>query len=172
MKLDLGCGANKQEGFTGVDICDIPGVDIVHNLEVFPWPFEDNSVDEVFCSHYFEHTGNPMAFMNELYRIMKPGAKATIICPYYTSIRCWQDPTHKNAISEATFYYYNKGWREINKLQHYPITADFDFSVAPSVNPNWRNRSKESLQFAMSHYWNVVDDIYAFLTKREPEKSV
>jgi len=55
MKVDLACGDNKHEGFIGIDIVDIPEVDIVHDLSVYPWPLEDNSVDEVVCNHYIEH---------------------------------------------------------------------------------------------------------------------
>jgi SAM-dependent methyltransferase len=166
MKIDIACGQNKTPGFFGIDIAPCEGVDKVMDLEKFPWDIESDSVDEVVCNHYFEHTANPMEFMNELYRIMKPGAQAKIVTPYYTSIRCWQDPTHKNAISEATYYYYNKGWRDANKLDHYPITCDFDIQFGHSINANWRSRSQASLQFAMTHYWNVIDDIHAILTKK------
>ena len=43
-------------------------------------------------------------------------------------MRAWQDPTHKRAISEATFLYANKSWRVSQGLDRYPITCDFDFS--------------------------------------------
>ena len=57
MKLDIACGQNKQKGFTGVDIAPGNGVDIVWDLEQFPWtPFKDNSVEEFYVSHYAEHT--------------------------------------------------------------------------------------------------------------------
>ena len=166
LKVDLACGQNKQEGFVGVDIAKLPGVDIVHNLEVYPWPFEDNSVDEVFCSHYVEHTPCLMKFMNELYRIMKVGAKCTVLAPYYTSMRCWQDPTHLRAISEASFLYYNKQWRLENKLDHYPITCDFDFSYGYVITQEWATRNEEARLFAIKHYWNVVSDIQVTLVKK------
>src|SRR6185369_2289998 len=119
VRLDIACGKSKKQGFTGVDIWQ--GADIVVDLEKYPWPFEDNSVDEVYCSHYIEHVPDLISFANELNRIMKVGAKAEIIAPYYSSIRAWQDPTHLRAISENTFLYFNKKWRIINKLDHYPI---------------------------------------------------
>lgn len=166
VKLDLACGQTKKEGFVGVDIQPLIGVDVVCDLEVYPWPFPDDSVDEIYCSHYFEHTTDPMKFMNELYRIMKKGAKGTIMCPYYTSIRAWQDPTHKRAISEASFIYYNKEWREINQLTHYPITCDFDISIQLLFTPEWATRSPDAQKFAVRHYWNVIYDIAAEITKR------
>ena len=55
IKLDIGCGANKQEGFVGIDIRELPGVDIVHNIEQFPWPLPDKSVSMAVASHVLEH---------------------------------------------------------------------------------------------------------------------
>ena len=164
MKLDIAAGQNKKEGFTGIDI--MPGSDIVHDLEQFPWPIETASVDEAHCSHYIEHTKDLLKFFDEIYRILKPGAKCTIIAPYYSSIRAWQDPTHTRAISEATFLYTNKQWREANKLDHYGITCDFDFTYGYAFNPSWQSRSEESRAFAVAHYINVVSDIMATLIKR------
>lgn len=166
LKLDIACGKNKKPGFIGVDIWD--GADIVADLEKFPWPFADNSVDEIFCSHYIEHTPDLISFANELYRIMKVGAKAEIIAPYYSSIRAWQDPTHLRAISENTFLYFSKKWRSVNKLDHYPITADFDFECEFLLDKDWQGKEEAELRFAIKHYINVVSDIRALLTKRKP----
>ena len=170
LKLDLGCGQRKQEGFVGVDIAPIEGVDIVHDLRNVPWPFADNSVDQIYSSHTIEHLDDLIPFFNEVHRILKPGCQAVIIAPYYSSIRCWQDPTHKQAISECTFLYYNKQWREEQGLSHYPITADFDFTYGYSFHPNWAARSDEARAFAVAHYINVVTDIQVAMTKREPGK--
>jgi tetratricopeptide (TPR) repeat protein len=165
LRLDIACGKNKKPGFTGVDIWT--GADIVADLEIFPWPFDDDSVDEVFCSHYLEHTPDLISFANELYRIMKVGAKAEIICPYYSSIRAWQDPTHLRAISENTFLYFKKEWRVGNRLDHYPITADFDFECSYVLDSEWQGKNEEELRFAIKHYINVVSDIRAVLMKRK-----
>lgn len=166
LKLDIACGKNKKPGFIGVDIWD--GADIVVDLEKFPWPFEDNSVDEIFCSHYIEHTPDLISFANELFRILKVGATAEIIAPYYSSIRAWQDPTHLRAISENTFLYFNNEWRLINGLDHYPLTADFDYVCSHIISPEWMEKPEEERKFAIRHYINVVSDIHAILTKRIP----
>lgn len=166
LKLDLACGQSKREGFLGVDIVPMDGVDIVADLTRFPWPWKTASVEAVQISHYIEHVPDLIAFMNELGRIMAPGGQATIIAPYYTSMRCWQDPTHVRAISEASFLYYNREWREQNKLTHYPITCDFDFQYGYAMTPDWANRAEEARAFAIRHYWNVVQDIHVTMTKR------
>ncbi len=160
MKLDIACGQNKQKGFTGIDIAPGDGVDIVHDLETYPWPFEDNSVEEVHVSHYAEHTKDLMKFMDEVWRICEDGAKISIVGPYYTSIRCWQDPTHTRALSEATWLYFQKGWREMNKLDHYPIQSDFEVAnMLLYFNEPWNQKSEEARAFAAKHYFNVVSDI-------------
>ena len=108
LRLDLACGQHKQPGFVGVDRVALEGVDQVVDLEAYPWPWPDASVEAVHCSHFIEHVTDFCAFMNELWRVMIPGGTALIIAPYYTSMRAWQDPTHKRAISEASFLYANK----------------------------------------------------------------
>lgn len=176
IKLDLAAGQNKREGFTGVDIW--PGSDVVHDLFTFPYPFEDNTVDEIVCSHFVEHI--PMeyvvvngktkdmffAFIDEVYRMLKVGGKATLIFPCATSTRAFQDPTHRRFIPAATAYYFSKQWREMNKLDHYNVNCDFDFVVGESINGNWVNRSQETKVFANMSYWNVVDDLHFILTKK------
>lgn len=56
IRLDIGCGANKQEGgFVGMDYRALPGVDIVWNVLKFPWPLPDESVIMAISSHLVEH---------------------------------------------------------------------------------------------------------------------
>ena len=169
LKLDLACGQRKEEGYHGVDIAPGEAVDTVMDLEKFPWKIKANSAEDIVCSHYVEHTKDLIKFMDECYRILKPGGKMKVVAPYYNSIRAWQDPTHTRAISDATFLYFNKGWREANKLEHYKIKSDFDFTYGYDINPTWMNRSEEARNFAIIHYTNVVNDIHVVLTKRKKE---
>lgn len=171
LKLDLGCGDNKKEGFTGVDKFKTDSVDIVHDLFVYPWPFEDASVEEVHCSHFFEHIPgmDRPKWIDELYRVLAPGGKATLITPYARSPRATQDFTHMwPPISEETYLYFNKSWREANKLTHgyYGMTADFDYTYGYSIDPNWQMRADEARGFAMRHYNNVIHDLWVTLIKR------
>lgn len=186
LKLSLACGDNKPEGFMGVDIAKTASADYVQDLFQFPWKqFADNSVDEIECSHFVEHIphGNGyhdpfFQFFDEVHRILKPAefdpsnpniatkGFMTIVCPYYSSMRAWQDPTHQRAISEASFLYLNKQWRKDNKLDHYDVTCDFDFSYGYVLSPDWQTRSQEAQAFAMKHYINVINDIQVMLTKR------
>mgnify|MGYP001607409455 FL=1 len=98
---------------------------------------------------------------------MKPGAKATFVAPYYTSMRAIQDPTHHRSIGEATFLYVSKEWRKLNKLEHYPIKCDFKVeSMNYATNPGYEGRSQEAMQQMVQNYWNVVNDIAVVLRKQ------
>lgn len=167
LKLNLACGQIRMEGYFGIDIAKTEAADAVMNLESFPWDIESESAEDIWCSHYVEHTSDLISFMDEVYRILKPGGTIKIIAPYYTSMRCWQDPTHKRAISEATFLYFNKNWRDVNKLDHYGIKSDFDFTYGYDMNGDWASKHDEARNYAITHYWNVVNDIHVVLTKRK-----
>jgi len=110
LRVDLGCGANKQAGCFGIDARALPGVDLVWDLQTFPWPLPDRCARVVFMSHFWEHV-NPqltMKFMAEVHRICEPGAQVLIASPYSNEFRFVQDPTHCNPSNEATFLYWDK----------------------------------------------------------------
>lgn len=183
LALDLGCGQNKvnKEFFkdnmqispdkvVGVDFVNCDGVDIVHDLTKFPYPFKSGSVDAVFSSHFVEHLDGPerMKFFDECYRILKPGGKMRLIHPYYKSVRAVQDPTHKwPPISENSYLYWDKNWREINKLDHYPIKCDFEFSIYYTWQDGTvSSKNEETRNFWCDKYWNVIADLIVDMKKR------
>ena len=92
--LELGCGAHKAPGAVGVDRVAGPGVDVIHDLGSFPWPFADASFDEVRLSHILEHLGDVLKVMEEIHRICRPGAQVLVWTPHYSSMNSWTDPTH------------------------------------------------------------------------------
>jgi hypothetical protein len=81
MKLEIGGGKDfaRGDGWTNMD--QLRGVDIEHDLNVFPWPIADDSVDEIYTSHCIEHVMCPYAFLNECARIGKVGCEIEIRCP-------------------------------------------------------------------------------------------
>lgn len=108
--LDVGCGENKRAPhWVGIDKRALPGVDIVHDLEVFPWPLEDGVVMTALVNHVWEHIKPwyTIDFMNELWRVCKVGAQAWISMPYGVSRRFLQDPTHCNPTTETTWFYFD-----------------------------------------------------------------
>ena len=106
-ELNLGCGNLKKNGFIGVDILDLPSVDIKHDLSEFPYPFKNNEISEVWMDQVLEHIENPLTVIEEIYRICCNHAKVTIGVPYFRSHYAVIDPTHKNFFSVNWFQYFN-----------------------------------------------------------------
>lgn len=93
--LDVGCGYKKSEGSIGMDIFPYKGVDIVHDIDRFPWPFEDNRFTKINAQHIIEHVSNIGEFLREIHRVSRSGAEVTIVTPHFTSLDSWADPTHR-----------------------------------------------------------------------------
>ena len=112
--LDVGCGdaESKYPGAVGMDKQDLPGVDVVHDWNDFPWPFEDGSVLTIIASHVVEHVspidGHFLDWMNEAWRVLRVGGQMAIVCPYGTNAYWAQDPTHCNAVTERTWWYFSE----------------------------------------------------------------
>lgn len=170
MKLDIGCGTRKQEGHIGVDILDFPGVDVVMNAGKDHWPWEDNTVDEIWCSHFVEHLTAPerIHFVNEAYRVLKDGAKVTLITPCWSSNRAYGDLTHQwPPVSEMWFCYLNSDWRKVNAPHNQFYLCDFDHTYAYGLHPNLLNRNVEVQTFWLTHFKEAAQDIIATLIKKE-----
>jgi SAM-dependent methyltransferase len=111
IRLDIGCGENKNPGFVGIDMLPLKGVDIVWDLEEFPWPLPDESVLTATASHVLEHI-NPhkgvfINFMNEVWRVLKKDGQFAFVVPHASSHGYQQDPTHVNMINETTMHYFD-----------------------------------------------------------------
>jgi len=168
MKLDLGCGKNKREGFYGIDEKQFEGVDLVHDLKT-RFPYEDNSIEEIHCSHFIEHlTGvERVHFVNECYRILEPKGKMTIIAPHWSSCRAYGDYTHQfPPISEFWFYYLSKDWRKDNAPHNDLYECDFECTWGYNLHPLVGQRNQEYQGMAVQFYKEAIQDIVATLVKK------
>lgn len=179
LRLDIACGQNKQPGFIGVDIAG--DADVLHDLLSFPWPFENDSVGEVFSSHWVEHIPHWRPgwakdgwwlFFEELHRVCKPDAKLTFVHPYVKSDRAFWDPTHIRFIHETTWYYLDKNWREQQGLGHYATDCDFEVVLITGTGmaDQFAARHHEAQAYARQFYWNVIPDLVVELRVRKPTK--
>lgn len=179
VKLDFGCGQVPREGFEGVDLY-APNATHRVDLWKFPLPWADNSVDEIHCSHFLEHL--PMreveerdltqkhlaseyegkdflfAFMDEVYRILKPGGVMTVVVPNARSDRAFQDPTHRRFFVEFTFGYFWEEARKANGLDHYRVNCNFSSNVVPIIPSELAVLSPEAQQRRFRENWNTVLD--------------
>ncbi len=102
MKLNLGCGPNKKEGYLNCDISKEVNPDKIVDLEK-KLPFKDNSVEEIFASHVLEHIKNLLPLFSEFYRICKNGAILKIKVPYFSHESAFSNMTHVRFFTWTTF---------------------------------------------------------------------
>lgn len=116
--MDLDCGNNKQAGYFGVDIFPGREVDVVANLEIPPLPFLTSSVDEVYVSHFLEHTENPNAVIEDIHRILAPQGALIIKVPHFSNYKGFQ-PFHKRFFGYTVFDVYDPATAAGQKWSYY-----------------------------------------------------
>lgn len=167
----------------------MPGIDVVMDLFRFPWDFEDNSVDEIWCSHLIEHIPHEakkakrltaaqerrwdeighldgfFAFFAEVWRILKPSGTITICTPYGMSTEAMQDPTHTRFIVPKTLHYLTGG-----DTEHYNYHTPFKFTLADKPDALLMSMKEFSSQFPEESrltmaevYWNMAREMRAEL---------
>lgn len=107
MKLNLGAGSDVRSGYVNHDIVALPGIDVVHDLNAYPWPWGDGTVDELVAKDVLEHLDEFIPAMEEMHRILKPGAVARVKVPYWNGWSRHADPTHRRGFHELTFRFFD-----------------------------------------------------------------
>lgn len=97
--LDVGCGSAKTPGAVGLDISPDTQADIVHDLDVFPYPIEDERFDEILAQDVIEHVRDPIRVFEEFHRVCKDGARVQLRTPHFSSVLAYGDPTHRHVFS-------------------------------------------------------------------------
>lgn len=141
IKINLGAGQDQKEGFINVDLVDLPGIDIVHNLIEFPYPFKDEVADEIHAIDVVEHLANytadnrpsVVAFVEEAHRILKTGGVLYMQMPGWKAEFLWIDPTHVRGFDIQSFDFFDP-------TKPFGITTGFyskaKFSVKAEELPN------------------------------------
>lgn len=117
--LDLGCGTNKVPKSLGVDIVHLKGVDIVWNLNAFPYPFESSSMKEIFLNDVLEHLDDPIKVLRECHRILEPNGRLNIRVVHWSHRYSYSDPQHQHFFSELVWEFFTGKRR--------PYYTDFQF---------------------------------------------
>ena len=182
MRLNLGCGDVHMNGYLNVDkeVECLP--DKIQDLEVLPWDFKDDSVDQIILSHVLEHLGQTsqiyLLIIKELYRICKTGAKIAVTVPHPRHDDFLTDPTHVRPILPGQFYMYskrhNKEWRE-QGVANTPLAdyLDVDFEVGDVtwvLDNKWLQRlqngkiTSAELAEKAEHECNIIKEVQIQLT--------
>lgn len=109
IKLNVGCGDKKENGWVGMDRRKLKCVDIVHDIEDTPWPLKDNSCRVVGMFNILGHLDPARVFevMNEVWRVTKPEGQVFISVPYFSSYLAFEDPSLRRGYTESSFLYFD-----------------------------------------------------------------
>lgn len=138
MKLNMGCGVNRREGWVNVDKEAACNPDLLLDVERFPWPLDDDSVDEMLFHHSLEHMGQSSSLfldiMQEIYRVCSHGATLQVNVPHPRHDHFLGDPTHVRAITPDLFALFskknNESWRHMGAANTpLALYLDVDFEL-------------------------------------------
>lgn len=84
MKLNLGCGKKRWEGFIN---CDLSNSDM--DCDIRYLPFEDGSSEEIHAIHVCEHfyLTEILSVLKEWHRVLKDGGKLVCELPCWDKVR-------------------------------------------------------------------------------------
>lgn len=160
MKLNLGCGDEPEAGddWINVDLLDLPGVQVQHNLAFTRYPFDDEQFEFIKAIDVLEHLpnytppqfsayaqdlcvdpgGKPMVveFIRECHRLLQPGGTLFIQTVHWQSPNCWKDPTHVRGFDAVSMDYFDPKTRYGSMYGYY---SEMQFDVSCQVS-NWRDQ--------------------------------
>ena len=106
LRLNLGSGLRRRDGFYGLDQVALPGLDILADLNE-PLPeLPNNSVDEIYCRHVLEHVPRLLDLLAELHRITRSSGRIEIVVPHFSNPYGYSDPTHVRFFGLYSFYHF------------------------------------------------------------------
>lgn len=170
IKLDLGTGkgANKPEGFIGVDLVKGPGVDKIADLRK-PWPWKSGSVDEINAQYILQYLKpeERKHFVNEAHRVLKTGGKMVVVVPHWCASKAYGDlDAYYPPVAEAWFMMTNKAFREAQNFVIKGYTCDFDYTLGYMLHPSIQTRHIEYQQTAITWWKESAQDIACTMIKR------
>ena len=167
MKLHLGCGRDYKEGYHNVDFNKNVKADQYFDLNE-KFPLEDNTYDEIFTEGAIEHIfeNKRFQFMDECWRVCKPGAKIKILTNHFSSVWALQHLGHHSYFGVDSFSVmegdcfngeqYNKARFKIHKIKLY-------FFYPKMVNYGFLNKLPINGLFNFNRTWQRIMERFQFL---------
>jgi SAM-dependent methyltransferase len=176
MKLNIGGGDVKLEGFVNLDYDKLSNPDYVVDLEKDRFPFEDNTVETVVAHHILEHLGEGYFHcLQEIYRVCKPGALIDVRVPHHRHDSFASDPTHRRPITIVGLQLFSKKFNKHCRDQGYASSrlgdyfgVDFevlDYKYIPDdrCKVKFQAFTPEQLEDYANEHNNIISEVHVKL---------
>jgi len=160
IKINLGAGKKYLDGYINCDVVTEIKADKYFNLDKPPYPFKDDSADEVLMDNALEHVQEIAPVFGEVYRILKNNGILRIYVPYIKSDGAFQDPTHKHFFTEHTMDYFTKefDYNYYTKIRFSKVKAEL---FCDNKTPLSKIRYLIPFKNILKHFlFNIYDGIY------------
>jgi len=156
LRLNLGAGGTDSSGRYSIDHLELPGVDIVADLNLSLDDIPDNSVSEIYTSHTLEHITNFIPLMRELHRMIMPDGRIEVVVPHFSSPAAFSDPTHVRFFGLYSMYYFVDGKDQppTRTIPYYYTDIRFKVQSAEIRFLRWGSRIRSRLAPFMTRFWN------------------
>ena len=188
-KINLGCGKDYLDDWVNVDFYDDSTCDIKHDLEIFPWPWEDNSVSEILIKHTLEHLGADwkvyIKILQEMYRVCEDDAHIQVDVPSPWHWNYISDPTHVRPVTPDGLNLFSKEHCQkcIDKgMSETPFAMIYDVDLRPhdvewKFDQLWQGKidrgeiQRSQIEEIHANYRNVVTEFKISLAVVKSEES-
>jgi len=139
--LNLGSGKRQDaSSAVSVDIASVIRPDVLHDLNKYPWPFEDDTFDAVRCIDVVEHLDDIVKAMEEIHRVSRSGGRVMITTPHFSCANSYTDPTHRYHLGFFSFDYFTgeNQWDFYTRARFRKVKADLVFYPRAKNKLVWR----------------------------------
>lgn len=171
--LDLGSGIEKIPGAIRIDNNPEVKPDILHDLNIFPYPFESDKFDEIHLNNILLHLEDIFSVMREIHRLVKPEGKVIIRCAYFRSNYAFHYPGNKNHFTVDTFNFFNPSHPFFEKfkytktkfsLEKIVFNENFNSGIFKKIIALIANKFPNAYESKLSHIF-PLDEIKYLLKK-------
>jgi predicted SAM-dependent methyltransferase len=172
MKINIGAGGVKIDGYVSCDYDALSNPDYVFDLENDQFPFEDNSVNTVVASHVLEHLGEGYFHcLKELYRVCEHGAIIHVNVPHHRNDYFHDDPTHRRAITVDGLRLFSKKYNAVCKKQGVYASrlgdffnvdfeiVEFNYKPMDQYRIAFEGKQKEEVEQYIFEHCNILEEV-------------
>jgi hypothetical protein len=184
MKINLGAGGTRLEGFVTLDYDPLENPDYIVDLEKDILPFEDNTVEVVVAHHILEHLGaGYFHCLKEIYRVCKHGATIDIRVPHHRHDYFYDDPTHRRSITVGGLLLFSRKHNRLCRAQgaassrlgdYFQVDfeiLDYNYMPSQQYRNEFEGEPRDVVEKYLREHNNIIEELWVKLVVIKDEQS-